>query len=255
MSEPASKQAADAKGGLLTLSEVSNRTKISMPTLQRYKKEYQSRIPSVGKGRKQRYPEASLAVFQEIKKENIGRRGRPRKDPNATRAVAGKRRGRKPKAAEAAARGRKPAAAKAARRGRPKKAVAATGGLLTLTEISKRTGISYPTLVRYVKLYSRKLPHEGSGRKRRFYPAAVDVFSELRQQSGRGRRPGRKPAAGGTRAVKRGRPAAAVAAGGDGGFAKRVKSLEKSQASLEKQIQTLIKQLQKPLKVTIARGR
>ena len=105
-----------------------------------------------------------------------------------------------------------------------------------------------------MKLHLRKLPHEGSGRKRRFYPAAVDVFSELRQQSSRGRRAGRKAAVGRPRAAKRGRPAAA-AAGGDAGFAQRVQSLEKSQASLEKQIQTLIKQLQKPLKVTIARGR
>jgi hypothetical protein len=47
---------------LLTLSEVSKRTKISMPTLQRYKKEYQRRIPSTGKGRKQRYPVEALEV-------------------------------------------------------------------------------------------------------------------------------------------------------------------------------------------------
>ena len=65
---------------LLTLTEVSKRTKISMPTLQRYKKLYQSRIPSEGQGRKQRYPETALAVFLQLKKENIGRRGRPRKN-------------------------------------------------------------------------------------------------------------------------------------------------------------------------------
>ena len=64
---------------LLTLTEVSERTGISMPTLQRYKKEFQDRIPSVGKGRKQRYPADSLDVFQEIKKENIKKRGRPKK--------------------------------------------------------------------------------------------------------------------------------------------------------------------------------
>ena len=52
---------------LLTLSEVSKRTKISMPTLQRYKKQYQRRIPSVGKGRKQRYPVEALEVFQTLK--------------------------------------------------------------------------------------------------------------------------------------------------------------------------------------------
>jgi excisionase family DNA binding protein len=257
MSEPDTKQAAGGKGeaNLLTLSEVSKRTKISMPTLQRYKKEFQSRIPSVGKGRRQRYPKEALAVFEEIKKENIGRRGRPRKN-----AAAPARRGRKPKAAVAAAparRGRKPKAAAVAapaRRGRPRKVAAApsggTGGLLTLTEISKRTGISYPTLVRYVKLHLRQMPHEGSGRRRRFHPEAVEVFNRLRSESGRGRKPGRKPAA-----VGRPRAAAAVRGGGDGDLTRRVKSLEKSQASLEKQIQNLIKQLQKPMTVTMTRGR
>src|SRR5690606_28132438 len=52
-------------GELLTLTEVANRTGISMPTLQRYKKEYQDRIPSVGRGRKQRYPASALGVFEE----------------------------------------------------------------------------------------------------------------------------------------------------------------------------------------------
>ena len=63
---------------LYTLSQISQKTKISMPTLQRYKKLYQNRIPSVGSGRKQRYPDSAIPVFHEIKSENIGRRGRPR---------------------------------------------------------------------------------------------------------------------------------------------------------------------------------
>ena len=48
---------------LYTLTEVAQKTKISMPTLQRYKKLYQDRIPSHGKGRSQRYPEEALEVF------------------------------------------------------------------------------------------------------------------------------------------------------------------------------------------------
>ncbi|HEX5760197.1 MAG TPA: MerR family transcriptional regulator, partial [Thermoanaerobaculia bacterium] len=63
-----------------TLSDVAKKTGISMPTLQRYKKLYQSRIPSVGQGRKQRYPDDALPVFEQIRKESAGRRGRPRKD-------------------------------------------------------------------------------------------------------------------------------------------------------------------------------
>lgn len=212
-----------AKSELLTLSEVSKRTGISMPTLQRYKKEYQSRIPSEGKGRKQRYPESALPVFEEIKRENIARRGRPRKKTG--RKAAGSRR-------------------KTARRGR--KAAARTGsadteGLLTLTEISKRTGISYPTLSRYVKQHLSEIPHEGKGRKRRYHPEAVEVFQELRSRSGRG---GRK-AGGGRRAGGRRAGTGRQGAGG-GDLARRVQSLEKA-------VNDLSKLVRKPIKVTLSR--
>src|SRR5688572_16373268 len=93
-------------GKLYTLSEISQRTGISMPTLQRYKKMYQSRIPAEGKGRKQRYPEESLPVFEQLRVENAGRRGRPRKDASAARPAASASRGR--------GRGRKAAAPAAA---------------------------------------------------------------------------------------------------------------------------------------------
>jgi hypothetical protein len=61
--------------GTYTLAEVSQQTGISLPTLQRYKREHQARIPSVGTARQQRYPESALPVFQAIKSEN--KRGRP----------------------------------------------------------------------------------------------------------------------------------------------------------------------------------
>src|SRR4029450_3070023 len=83
MTEPSTQQ-----GKLYTLSEISQRTGISMPTLQRYKKMYQARIPAEGKGRKQRYPEDSLPVFEQLRVENAGRRGRPRKDASAASAPA-----------------------------------------------------------------------------------------------------------------------------------------------------------------------
>jgi DNA-binding transcriptional MerR regulator len=224
--------AAEASGGgdnLYTLTQVAKKTGISMPTLQRYKKSYQSRIPSVGKGRKQRYPEAALPVFDQLKQENIGRRGRPRKSAEA-KAPAGR-------AGRGGARGRKQAAPAAAEK----------GGLLPLTAIAEKTGISYPTLVRYVKLHGDRIPSEGKGRSRRYHPEAIAVFKELRAESPRGRRA--KKAAGAPR-----RRAAAPAAGGGGGdLGRRVSSLEKSQASLEKRIKELIKQLNKPLKVTINR--
>lgn len=273
MSEPDSPQ-----GKLYTLSEISNKTGISMPTLQRYKKLYQDRIPAQGKGRKQRYTEDALPVFDQIRNENLGRRGRPRKDPNAPRPAAAsagsKRTASKGRASAAAApaktsarsaggrrgaskRAAAPAPAPAPARGRGRKAAASGGGtgkLMTLTQISEDTGISYPTLVRYVRLHGDRLPHEGKGRGRRFYPQAVDMFRELRSESGRG---GRKPNAANTAKAaaptgkRRGRPpgsgraaAAAAAAPAEGGLHKRLKAIEKSQESLEKKFRGFVKSLQ-----------
>lgn len=237
---------------LYTLSEISQRTGISMPTLQRYKKMYQSRIPAEGKGRKQRYPEESLPVFEQLRVENAGRRGRPRKDasarPTASGAAAKRGRGRKAAAAPAPAakrgRGRKAAAkpAAAAKRGRKAAASGGRSNLLTLGQVSEQTGISYPTLVRYVRLHSNRLPSEGTGRSRRFHPEAVDVFRQLRSESGRG---GRKSAAAkATRGRGRGRAAAATSSA-DTGTSQRLKALERAQQDLEKRFRGFVQSLQK----------
>lgn len=210
--------AETAKSGeeLYTLTEVSQKTGISMPTLQRYKKEYQSRIPSVGKGRKQRYKKESLEVFQQIKEENISKRGRPKKS-----ATGGKRKTKSTRGSKAGGRGKKAAAA------------SSTEGLLTLKEISERTGISYPTLSRYVKLYPNKLKFEGSGRKRRYHPESLPVFEELRASSKRG--PSAKKASTG-RGRRGGGRRAAAASGGDAALERRVKDLEKQVKSLERRL-------------------
>jgi len=243
-------------GKLYTLTEVSSRSKISMPTLQRYKKLYQDRIPSVGAGRSQRYPEEALAVFLELKQENIGRRGRPR---GSTKKRA---------AAKKAA----PAAQAPAKRGRRKKAAAKAapksgGNLLTLTQISKSTGISYPTLLRYVKSHLRAIPHQGQGRARRFLPEAVEVFNRLRQESGRGRgrppkkaaavakrrgpgRPRKAAAAAAAPAKRRGRPPASASEAAVKG---RLAELEKSHKQLERKLSKLEKELGKPLRFTLKR--
>ena len=207
---------------LYTLTEVAEKTGISMPTLQRYKKSYQARIPSKGKGRRQRYPEEALPVFEEIKQENVKRRGRPKKSETKPKRGPGRKK---------------------------KQAPADKEGLLTLTRISEETGISYPTLVRYVKLHKDRLPYEGSGRGRRFHPEAIEIFKQLREESPRGRRKKGEKAA----APRASRRAAAPAAGGGGDLAKRVGSLERSQERLEKQIKELVQLVKRPLKVTINR--
>jgi DNA-binding transcriptional MerR regulator len=207
---------------LLTLTEVSNRTGISMPTLQRYKKEFQDRLPTVGEGRMQRYPLESLPVFEQIKKENIKKRGRPRKGSK------GREKAKKPPASEPA-----------------------RADLLTLTEVGERTGISYPTLVRYVKLHGNEIPYEGEGRRKRYHPEAVEVFNRLRSESGRGRK--RKMKAGGGKPA-RASASRATASGSDAQLGHRVAALEKSQERLGKQIRGLIDELSKPLTVTVRRG-
>ena len=256
MSEPESPQ-----GKLYTLSEISQKTGISMPTLQRYKKLYQDRIPAEGRGRKQRYPDSSLPVFDQIRNENLGRRGRPRQDPNAPRpeksgskrpaargrAAAAKAAPARSAAGRRAASKRTPAPAPA--RGRGGRKAAARGGekLMTLTQISEQTGISYPTLVRYVRLHGDRLPHEGKGRGRRFYPHAMDMFRQLRSESGRG---GRKPVAVKARRGRppgRGRVAAAAASAVtavDAGVHKRLREIEKAQQGLEKKFRGFVKSLQ-----------
>ncbi len=238
-----------AANKLLTLTEVANRTKISMPTLQRYKKLYQDRIPSEGAGRKQRYPESAIPVFLELKKENIGRRGRPRK--NAAPAPAPAKAATKP-------------AKKARKRPAAKKRAATKSrtpeGLLTLTQVSKMTGISYPTLLRYVKTNIKDIPHQGTGRARRFKPEAVAVFKDLRSRSRRGRKPKAAAAAAGTKRAaatpkkaasrRRGRPPKTV---DPADLLTRIKELEKGVRALERLCARQQKQIEKPYRVVLKR--
>ena len=202
---------------LHTLTSVSKATGISMPTLQKYKKLYQRRIPHVSKGRKQRYPEEALAVFAAIKEERLKKRGRPKKT-----------------------------AKKRARKLAPKKAAPT---LLSLLEISRRTGISYPTLLRYVKLHGKQIPSKGRGRKRRYPEEAVTVFEKLRSESKRGRKPAKRAAkkvAARKRAV-RGESVSNAA------IAARIRELDEGHRRIEKQLDAVIAELKKPIRVTLRR--
>lgn len=247
--------ARKGKGGggeLLTLKEVGERTGISMPSLLRYKKEHQARIPSVGKGRTQRYPVAALEVFEEIKRENLSKRGRP-KGPGPARGRGA--------AAKPAGGGRRKAAAAADDR-----AEGGGGELLTLTEIGERTGISYPTLRRYADEHADRIPSEGEGRRRRYRPEAVAVFQEIRG----GSRPGRKPAGGRRQAEGGGeapRTSAKSAAGGrrpagggqrDAGSAeldRRLADLQGRQDRLRLDLERAFAVLQKPVEAKVSWSR
>lgn len=193
---------------LYTLAEVAEKTGISLASLRRYRAEHAKRLPSIGRGRAQRFPAAALPVFQELKAEGLARRGR---------GGAGRSK------------------ARARRRGASTAGASDREQLLTLVEIGRRTGISYPTLLRYVRLYQDRLPHVGSGRKRRFRPAALDEFKKLREQSRRGRR--------------RGTSAAAAAPT----VARQLAKLERGQRDLARQLRDLRKELARPVRIRLER--
>jgi len=160
-------------------------------------------------------------VVERLKREGLSRRG----GGKTTSSKKARRRKTRSKAARAT------------------KATRGTGSqgeeLLSLQRIKEITGISYPTLLRYVKLHLDKIPHVGSGRKRRYPREAVDVFVELRKNSPRGRKP------------KSGRAAAP-----DGSVArleKKITDLQRSQTQLERQVRQLAEVLRKPLTVTLRR--
>ena len=225
--QAAGTQAKAAAGGpaLLTLSSISQQTKISYPTLQRYVRLFGDRIPHEGEGRKRRYHPEAVAVFRELRAQS-----KP---------------GRKPKAAPAA---KSPARKK--RKARAAKAQPAAPKLLTLTAVGQQTGISGPTLQRYLKLYGDRIPHEGKGRKRRYHPEAVAVFNEIRSQSGRGRKatpvvagPSFPPGGKKKRKAKTAKVRRRAAAG----------SVEARLAALETQVAQVLQKLDQPITVTLRR--
>jgi predicted site-specific integrase-resolvase len=113
------------------------------------------------------------------------------------------------------------------------------GQLLSLAEINRRTKISYPTLLRYVRLHGREIPSVGTGRARRFRTEAVQVFERLRSQSRKGRRPKSVTLAGRS------------AQGADHALADRIRKIEAMQTDLAQQLEEVVRLLKQPLHVTI----
>ena len=209
---------------LYTLTQVKEKTGISLPTLQKYKKTHQDRIPSVGEGRSQRYPPAALQVFKQLKAENLKKRGRPRKaTKNQTDfAIVDSK--------------------------------SPVDEPLTLKQVSELTGISYPTLARYIKISLSRIPHVGKGRKRRYPPDAVSVFKTLYEESRRGRR---KQGAPSGPSPKRARAVtkAATASNIDLRSAiDQLKEIRKVQRELLRKVEMLEKEVRKPFTISLRRS-
>jgi len=66
---------AETDKRLHTLTEMADKTGISLASLSKYVKEQGERIPSEMVGKMRKFPDEAAPVFQEIKKENVGRRG------------------------------------------------------------------------------------------------------------------------------------------------------------------------------------
>lgn len=225
-------KAAAAGPSLLTLSSIGKQTGISYPTLQRYVRLFSDRIPHEGEGRKRRYHPDAVAVFRQLRAES-----KP---------------GRKPKAAQPAAKAPAPRKRKARAAAKPP---AAAPKLLTLTAVGQQTGISGPTLQRYLKLHGDKIPHEGEGRKRRYHPEAVAVFRELRSQSRRGRKPKAKaaPAKAAKAPARRKRKAPAARAKRQAAPAAAAGSVEARLAAVEAQLAQVLQKLDQPITITLNR--
>jgi DNA-binding transcriptional MerR regulator len=202
---------ARKKGGesTMSLSEVARRTGISMPTLLRYKQLHAKEIPSEGEGRTQRYPKEALAVFSGIKQRNLSSRGPVPRRAGAAQRAGGERGGE------------------------------SAGELISLSEVGRLTGISYPTLLRYVKFHLAELPHQGSGRTRRFAPAAVEVFARLRRESRRGRKP----------SVEK----LGLSGGSATTLLKRLDRLERAQSEIARQLRAVLKSIERPIRVSVQR--
>lgn len=200
------KKKTGPKKKLITLSEVSKRADVSMPTLQKYLKQHADQIPWEGEGRRRRYPTETIDIVRSLKKAGLEARGRSRNGKSKTRP---------PKSSD---------------------------GLLSLKKIQEMTGISYPTLLRYVRLHSDRLPSVGSGRTRRYLPKAVPVFQELRANSRRGSAPAKAK----TSAAPAGNARLRQLDG-------RLARLEKNQAALQQEIRELVRVLKRPVKITVNR--
>jgi len=72
----------------LTLRTAAKLAGISTVTARKYMAREPGRVPSIGEGRKRRYPPEAVATFKAMRVEGDARHGRPRGDGGAVRRSA-----------------------------------------------------------------------------------------------------------------------------------------------------------------------
>lgn len=258
---------------LFSLAEVAEETGISMKALQRYATEHPDLVPHQGTGRKMEFPEAAFDVLRQIRDdERATREGRSRggvglmslarararengedAEPTAEElarraAILGESEDSTAPESEAAD-SQAPSedgdesdegAESAEKKAGPPTFDETGPAELTLRDIAEETGIAYPTIARYAAKHTDKIPHTGSGRKRRFPKEAVEVFEWIRKNTRRGRPPKKKD--GSSSSSSRRLSVADRAA-----LERRIQVLEESHGRLETQIRTLLEHLDQPV--------
>jgi predicted DNA-binding transcriptional regulator AlpA len=247
------------------MSEIQRRTGLSRPTLQKYKFEYADRIPSVGSGRTQRYPEEAVDAILAIREENRSRVGRPAmKDEGGKnagsgrtatqRAPKGRGKGKSAKSGSAtssrtSSRTSSKTSSKVQSKGSRKPAGAAqapeassSAGLLTLTELARRVGVSLPTARRYVSDHLERIAHEGEGRGKRFYEEAVATLRRVQKEAA-----GRRGRRGKGRVKEAEAPSQAMPS------TAKVSKLVARLEALEARVVELERELERPLRLEIRR--
>jgi hypothetical protein len=114
--------------------------------------------------------------------------------------------------------------------------------LLTLSAIHRRTGIAMATLAKYARQGSAQIPSEGRGRRRRYHPAAVAAFKQMRASSRRGPKPG----------LRRG-ARAAVSGAGLSRLAGQLRRLDRRSRKIERSLRRLERLAGRPVRLKLLR--
>lgn len=195
---------------------------------------------------------------------STGRRGKGKAEPGATgRAKAAK----SATAAKTAKPGKPAKAQKASKAAKATEATpakdaskkgAAKTSLLSLKGIERETKISYPTLMRYVRVHGDEIPSQMVGNQRRFPREAIAVFRDLRSRSRAGRKPASRvvetapaptPQAPAAAAPKQRRSQGKATAGSSTSG-----DLAATLAAIESRLSAIEAELRRPLSLAVVRG-